>query len=220
MNKITKEFVENILKEYGEQNDDNIDLSGIDFGHSNLNLTLIKAKNIDNSKQVAVHIDNSEQGAGSIYNYEQDATNIYNHEQNATNVDNSEQKAVEIINSEQNAVEINNYYQQAMNINNYGQEATVIFNYYQDAEEITNHGQEATTIDNCGQRIYDKIYFNIGEYNRTIYVNHVKDFKFDIGCFEGTAEELRKSSIEKYGTENNPYLEIIEDYETNVKEKK
>ncbi len=188
---MNKDELIKIIKEYGEQNDNRIDLSGADFGGLEVDFSAIKADFICNSKQKAEVITN--------------------HNQEARTIDNDYQKAHE---------NLRNRYQKAIEISNSSQDANYIYNYYQDAEEITNHGQEATTIDNCGQRIYDKIYFNIGEYNRTIYVNHVKDFKFDIGCFEGTAEELRKSSIEKYGTENNPYLEIIEDYETNVKEKK
>ncbi len=72
-NKISKEEVFNILKLYGEQNNNVVNLVDLNFEDMIINCEGIKALEIYNVHQEALKIYNDFQNAGTISNHEQTA---------------------------------------------------------------------------------------------------------------------------------------------------
>ncbi len=202
-----KQKIIKLLKKYGEQNDGCIDLSGADFSGLCLDFSEIKARLINNDKQTADEITNTKQTANQIDNTLQEGERIHNYEQIAgLFINNRDQKSRLIVNKNHQAEEIYNH----------DHVADRICNLYQIAELIDNSSQISKNINNIDQELFNKIHFNIGKYNRHIPINYIEDFIFKVGCFEGTAEELKIASIDKYGLDNNPYSPIIDDYFDNL----
>lgn len=133
-----------------------VDLSDIDFGKCEINLSGIKAKYINNNYQKAEDIDNEYQEAEKwISNREQKAGNtVWNKGQKAgDSIGNDEQEAGSINNKDQKATrKIKNLFQEAESIDNQLQEAKKdIKNYKQKANHIDNKEQWAGKIDNSKQ---------------------------------------------------------------------
>ncbi len=201
------EIIEMLIR-YGRDNHGIIDLSNADFGGMTLKCNGIKALTIHNYYQKAESIDNMSQEATTINNGYQFANLIINNYHKAGTIRNKMQHGIcEIDNRGHRAKLITNEFMRGLTILNEGQ---IGFN------RLTNIGQQTCVLDNNGQIICDKIHQNVGEFKRTIGVKYEEDFQFRVGCFTGTAEELEKASMDKYG-EDNPYLDIIEDYRKNLK---